>query len=116
MSAEFTIDLIEEKGALVFTGGSALAPLQVGHTFSQLLQDGKKATARRKLGNLTLRIEAIFLDGEPVEALEANQAGLLALAGDATLLLETAQKLRWRKKNSRLLRTSDDALTLVHPE
>ena len=115
MSREFTIDLIEQKGALVFTGGSALTPLQVGDSFTQLLQDGKKATSRRKVGSVSLMIDAIIVDGEPVETLEVNQAGLLALAGDASLLLDAAQALRWRKKSSRFLRTSDEALTLVTP-
>jgi len=115
MSVEFTIDLIEQKGALLFTGGSALAPLQIRDCFTQLLQDGKKATSRRTLGSISLTIEAIYVEGEPVDRLEANQAGLLALAGDPTPLIEAADTLRWRKKSSRLLRTSEEALTLAIP-
>jgi len=113
MNAAFTIDLIEQKGELLFLGGSGLLPLQAGATFTTLLQDGKNAKSRRKLASVSLTIETLIADGEPVDSVEENQPVLLAVAGDATPLLDAAQELRWRRKSQRLLRTSDDGLTLA---
>ncbi len=113
MNAAFTIDLIEQQGALLFVGGSSLLPLQVEDAFPTLLQDGKSAKSRRTLGTINLRIQTLIVDGEPVDAVAADQAALLGLVGDAAPLLAAAQSLRWQRKGKRLIRTSDDALTLA---
>lgn len=116
MNAEFTVDLIEQKGELLFVGGSSLSPLvstaQSPLTFTTLLQDGKSAKSRRTLATVALTVETLIVDGEPGDTLAEGQAALIALRGDATPLLDAAQSLRWQVKGKRYLRTSAEALTL----
>jgi len=110
MSHEFAIDFIEAKKELLYLAGIALSEISAPAKFSQLNQYQKKT--QQKLATVDLQLEAIIVDGEPVEQIEADSAAMIAISGDWQTIITSAQKLGWRSKSGRLLRTSDIVLTL----
>lgn len=107
-----TIDFIEVKGSLIFAAGIALEALAVGDALTVVYEDGKSAKSRKQRGTVDLTIDSIIVDGEPVETAAANTTVLVALDGTWDALTDAADTLKWKRKSGRLLRTSDNALTL----
>ncbi|MDQ7024147.1 MAG: hypothetical protein Q9P01_20785 [Anaerolineae bacterium] len=107
-----TIDLIEAKGTLLFIAGTCLADIAVGDTFSVVFEDGKKAKSRQQRGIINLTIESIIIDGEPAENATAGESVLVALDGTWDALTTAANTLSWKSKSGRLIRTSNNGLTL----
>jgi hypothetical protein len=110
MSREFTLDLIETKKELLYVAGVSLTALATTETFSQMNEYRKKN--KQKRADIALCIEAIILDGEPVERIEAQTSAMLVLSGDWQALIDAAKMLKWQGKGERLLRTNDTVLTL----
>ena len=107
-----TIDFLEVKGALIFAAGTTLADLAVGDVLTVVYEDGKNAKSRKQRGTVDLTISSIIVDGEPVGSVAANTAALIALEGIWDALTDAADNLKWKRKSGRLLRTSDNALTI----
>lgn len=116
MSKAFNIDFIEQKKELLFLAGTALAPLALGDSFTLLLQYGKSASSKQNKGTVALKIAGIFVNGEPLDSVEANQGLLLALSGDGQALLDAAEALKWQKKGGRILRNTEAVLSLESAE
>lgn len=110
MSHEFALELIEQKKDLLYVAGLSLTELAVSDTLSQANEYRKKNKQKRATFNL--RIESIIVDGEPIENIPAQTTAMLALSGDWQSVVEVAEKLKWRKKGKRLLRTNDIVLSL----
>lgn len=113
MSIEFTIDVIEQKKDLLFIAGICLDNIDLEASFTHLYQYGASKKSKKLLNKVELRVVSIIVDGEPVDSLAKNSAGMLALSGDFSSIESHAQALKWRKKSGRLIRTSDIALTLA---
>ncbi|MEO0597377.1 MAG: hypothetical protein AAF126_14815 [Chloroflexota bacterium] len=113
MTIEFTVDLIEQKKTLLFVTGMALTDIALGDAFSRIYQYGNSKKSKRERGTVVLNVESIIQDGEPVETLPANTAGMLALSGDPDVLLTVVADLNWQHKKKRYIRTSDTALTVA---
>ncbi|GAB5492275.1 MAG: hypothetical protein Phog2KO_24900 [Phototrophicaceae bacterium] len=113
MSLEFTIDVIEQKKDLLFVAGISLGELEINAEFSHLYQYGSSKKSKKLLSKVTLKVESIIVEGEPVDKLTQNSTGMIALSGDFSEITEQASNLKWRKKSGRFIRTSDIALTLA---
>lgn len=113
MSIEFTIDVIEQKKNLLFVAGISLSDLALEDTFTTLLQYGTSKKSKKVLAQIDLTVQSIIVDGEPVDSLSKNSAGMIALSGDFSAIETQAQELKWRKKSGRYIRTTDMALTLA---
>lgn len=110
MSAVFTVEFIEEKGALVFVAGLSRLPLQLGMVFVAIAVEGQKAPSTTALH---LELESIFVAGEPLDSLAADMTALLALRGDYQALVTLVKALKWQKKGGRFFRSSPEALILI---
>lgn len=113
MSIEFTIEIIEQKKDHLFVTGIALSDIASGTIFSQLYQIGNNKKSRKKIETIELKVESIIAEGEPINAVSANNVAMLMLSGDYDVIQSQAEALRWRKKSGRYIRTSDTALTLA---
>ena len=113
MTLEFTVDLIEQKKTLLFVTGMALTDVRLGDAFSRIYQYGNSKKSKRERGIIALTVDSIIHDGEPVETLPANIAGMLALSGDPDTLLAVVADLNWQHKKKRYIRTTDTALTIA---
>jgi hypothetical protein len=107
---EFTLDLIEQKKDLLYVAGLSLTTIAVADTFSQVNEYHKKK--KQKRATFDICIESIIVAGEPIESIDAQTAAMLALSGDWQAIIEMAEKLKWRRKGRRLLRTNDIVLSL----
>jgi GH35 family endo-1,4-beta-xylanase len=110
MPREFAIDLIEQKKELLYVVGLALSTFSLSEQFLQVNEYRKKNKQKRAI--LELVVEAIIVDGEPVDRLEAQSAAMLALSGDWQAIIDCAKALNWQAKGGRFLRTSDIILSL----
>lgn len=111
MSDAFSIELLELKNNMLFAGGTTLSDLSPAQTFICVYEvTGKQ---RKQIATVSLTLETIIMDGDPVETATKGDSVLIGLSGEWDALLNAVKKLRWQRKSGRTLRTSKADVVLA---
>ena len=111
MSDTFSIELLEITNNMLFAGGTALSDLATSQTFTRVYEVNSKQ--RKQIATVSLTIETMIMNGEPVETATKGDSVLIGLTGEWEALLEAVKTLRWQRKSGRTLRTSKADVVLA---
>jgi hypothetical protein len=112
MSARLLVAMIEPQDAVLFVGGMALSTLTVGDSFPAVGTYRGSKKSRTRTDTVSLTIDSLIVDGEPVDTVDDGTDVLAGLSGDGTALIEAANSAGWTRKRGRYLRSGQQALIL----
>ena len=103
---KLVVDVVEPQDGIVFITGYVNQSLAVGDLLQELAvyQPAKKQKQHpKKLSTHTvsLAIETILVEGEPLDAISANQSTQIGLVGDPAPLLQLLSEHQWHESNGR---------------
>jgi hypothetical protein len=112
MSARLLVAMIEPQDDVLFVGGMALTTLAAGDSFLAVGTYKGSKKSRKQTGTVSLTIESLIVDGEPVDAVEDGTDVLAGLSGDGNALIEAVDSAGWTRKRGRYLRSGQQAIIL----
>ena len=114
MSARLLLAMLEPQEKVLFAGGLVMAAggLSVGETFTAVSAYKGSKQSRSKQADVSLTVQTLIVDGEPVSSAADGTDVLVALSGDSAALIDAAAHLGWTHKRGRYLRSGQHALTL----
>jgi hypothetical protein len=114
MSARLLLAMLEPQEKVLFAGGLVIASggVSAGDTFTAVYAYRGSKQSRSKQAAVSLTVQTLIIDGEPVASANDGTDVLVALSGDSTALINAADDIGWTYKRGRYLRSGQHALTL----